>query len=134
MFLCFRVHFPIIFTRLHYLHLVNTLISRLSEADDAVNGIEAYQKKCDEAQNLLDKGKKQVSSLKGKLASLAKEMAGKEEKIRELHESQLRAKRLHSVTRQGRARSEQNAKEANESISKLKEELLKKDEQIRREG
>ena len=79
---------------------------------------------------LLDKGKNQVSSLKGKLALLSKEMAGKEEKIRELQESQLRAKRLHCVTRQGRARSEQNSKEANESISKLKGELLKKDQQI----
>ena len=78
----------------------------------------------------MDKGKNQVSSLKGKLALLSKELAGKEEKIRELQESQLRAKRLHCVTRQGRARSEQNAKEANESISKLKEELLKKDQQI----
>lgn len=45
-------------------HDISTLVSRLNEAESAVNGIDAYQERYNEAQALLQKSKKEVSSLK----------------------------------------------------------------------
>ena len=76
---------------------ISTLVSRLNEAESAVNGVGVYQEKYDEAQALLDKSKKEMSSIKKKL----KESTEKDTKIQELNDTVLRTKRVLSVTKQG---------------------------------
>ena len=109
---------------------IQTLVSRLSEAESSVDAIAAYQQECEKAQKLLDNSKKEVHSLKGKLSALTKDRTEKESKIKELEDSIVRTKRVLSVTRQGRARSEQNLKASNEEVTSLKELIEKKEAQI----
>ncbi|KAL9184583.1 hypothetical protein ACHAXT_012553 [Thalassiosira profunda] len=109
---------------------IATLASRLAEAEASVGAIGAYQQQCDETQNVLDSSKKALSSLKGKLSTLANERAAKDSKIKELKENLTRANRVLSVQRQGRARSEGNLKASNEEVARLKEELKKAEEQV----
>ncbi|KAL7543911.1 hypothetical protein ACHAXR_013314 [Thalassiosira sp. AJA248-18] len=104
---------------------ISTLVSRLDEADAAVNGLDAYHQKCDEVQDILDSKKKEVNVLRGKLSVLAKEVSEKDAKIKEAQDSVVRTKRVLSVTRQGKARSEQNLKVSNEEVTSLKDQLEK---------
>lgn len=109
---------------------VSTLVSRLNEADEAVNGLEAYQQQCQQTQDLLDKSKKEVNSLRAKLSAAGKEKASKDATIKDLQDSLARSKRVAIVTRQGRARSEENVKKSQEEISSLKEQIEKMEGQM----
>jgi len=99
---------------------ISTLVSQLNEAESAANGI-AEMKTSHE---------KEVKSLKTKLSSLSKEKTFNESKIKELNDTVARTKRVLSVTKQGRSRSEQNLKTANEETEALKLQLSKVDEQM----
>jgi len=99
---------------------ISTLVSQLNEAESAANGI-AEMKTSHE---------KEVKSLKTKLSSLSKEKTYNESKIKELNDTVARTKRVLSVTKQGRSRSEQNLKTANEETESLKLQLSKVDEQM----
>ncbi|KAL7553833.1 hypothetical protein ACHAWF_017167 [Thalassiosira exigua] len=109
---------------------ISTLCGRLTEAESAANGIEAYQQKSDEIQGLLENNKKEVISLKRKLSTCQKEQSENKSKIKELKESTARTKRILSVTRQGRARGEQNLKASNEEVVLLKDKLEKLEAQL----
>ena len=97
----------------------------MSETESAVNGISAYQEQHEEAQDLLNKNKKEVNAMRIKLSNLHAMAKEKDAKIKELEDSVGRAKRILSVTRQGRARSEQHLKASNEEVTSLKDELEK---------
>jgi chromosome segregation ATPase len=83
----------------------------------------AYQEKCKEAQDALDKAKKEVKGLNDKLNELAKECTQKEAKIKDLLVSEIRTKSFLSVARQGRARSEEIVKASNEEVASLRKSL-----------
>jgi chromosome segregation ATPase len=102
---------------------VSTLVSRVGEVDAAMNGMSAYQQKCNEAQDALDKAKKEVKCLNDKVNELANECAQKEAKIKDLLVSEIRTKSFLSVARQGRARSEEIVKASNEEVASLKKSL-----------
>jgi chromosome segregation ATPase len=91
--------------------------------DAAMNGMSAYQQKCNEAQDALDKAKKEVKCLNDKVNELANECAQKEAKIKDLLVSEIRTKSFLSVARQGRARSEEIVKASNEEVASLKKSL-----------
>ena len=99
---------------------ISTLVSQLNEAESAANGITEMK----------TRHEKEVKSLKTKLSSLSKEKTYNENKIKELNDTVARTKRVLSVTKQGRARSEQNLKTANEEAEALKLQLSKVDEQM----
>lgn len=88
-----------------------------------MNGMSAYQQKCNEAQDALDKAKKEVKCLNDKVNELANECAQKEAKIKDLLVSEIRTKSFLSVARQGRARSEEIVKASNEEVASLKKSL-----------
>ncbi len=104
---------------------VSTLVSRLGEAESVVNGINLYQKKSDEAQELFAKAKEEVESSKKKVATLLKEREKQDAKIKYLVATETRTKTILSVTRQGKARIEVNLKAATEEVASLKESLEK---------
>mmetsp|Transcript_22137 Transcript_22137/g.46294 ORF Transcript_22137/g.46294 Transcript_22137/m.46294 type:complete len:1330 (+) Transcript_22137:96-4085(+) len=110
---------------------ISTLVSRLAEAELDVNAIDTYRQKCDEVQNLFDSNKKEASSLKGKLSALSKEKVEKDATIKELQDSVARSKRVMTVARQGRARSEQNLKAASEKVTLLEDQLEKLGQETR---
>jgi chromosome segregation ATPase len=88
-----------------------------------MNGMNAYQQKCNEAQDSLDKARKEVNSLNEKLSELAKEGAQKDATIKDLLASEVRTKSFVSIARQGRARSEDVVKATNEELASLKKTL-----------
>jgi chromosome segregation ATPase len=96
---------------------VSTLVSRVGAVDSA------YQQKCNEAQDALDKVKKEVTCLNDKLNELTTECALKDAKIKDLLASEVRTKSFLSVARQGRARSEEFIKASNDEIASLKKSL-----------
>jgi chromosome segregation ATPase len=91
--------------------------------DAAMNGMSAYQQKCNEAQDALDKAKKEVKCLNDKVNELANECAQKDAKIKDLLASEIRTKSFLSVARQGRARSEEIVKASNEEVASLRKSL-----------
>ena len=95
-------------------------MSQLNEAESAANGITEMK----------TRHEKEVKSLKTKLSSLSKEKTYNENKIKDLNDTIARTKRVLSVTKQGRSRSEQNLKAANEETEALKLQLSKVDEQM----
>jgi len=99
---------------------ISTLVSQLNETESAANGITEMK----------TRHEKEVKSLKTKLSSLSKEKTYNESKIKELNDTVARTKRVLSVTKQGRSRSEQNLKTANEEAEALKLQLSKVDEQM----
>ena len=107
---------------------VSTLVERLAEAESDINAVQTYEQKCHELQKLLESNKKETGKIKVKLQSFEKERAAKDAKIEELKESVSRAKRVLSVARQGRARSEESLKTSLEEVKSLKEQLEKLEE------
>jgi len=101
-------------------HDISTLVSQLNEAESAANRIAEMK----------TRHEKEVKSIKTKLSSLSKEKTYNENKIKELNDTVARTKRVLSVTKQGRARSEQYLKTANEETEALKLQLSKVDEQM----
>ncbi len=97
----------------------------MGEAESAVNGINVYQRKSDEAQELLAKAKEEVESSKKKVSTLLKEREKQDAKIKYLVATETRTKTILSVTRQGKARIEVNLKAATEEVASLKESLEK---------
>ena len=106
-------------------YTVSTLVSRLGDAESAVNGINLYQKKCDEARDLLVRAEEEVESSKKKVGTLLKEREKQDAKIKYLVATDTRTKTILSVTRQGKARIELNLKAATEEVASLKESLEK---------
>ena len=97
---------------------ISTLVAKASEAEAAVSGVT-------EIESLLDKSKKEVNDLKSKIGRIKKDGTATDAKMKELESQVARTKRVLSVTKQGRSRSEQNVKTANEEISSLKADLHK---------
>ena len=88
-----------------------------------MNGMSAYEQKCNEAQDSLDKAKKEVKCLNDKLNEVAKECALKDAKVKDLLASEIRTKSFLSVARQGRARSEEIVKASNEEVTSIRKSL-----------
>uniref|UniRef100_A0A7S2VHY6 Uncharacterized protein n=1 Tax=Skeletonema marinoi TaxID=267567 RepID=A0A7S2VHY6_9STRA len=104
---------------------IQTLVARLEEAEGVACEIEVYKSSCVELQNAIDDGKKEVTSLKEKLRKVSKASKDNEANIEELTESLVRAKRVLSVQRQGRSRSEHNLKTSTETIASLHQQIEK---------
>jgi chromosome segregation ATPase len=111
---------------------IQTLVARLEEAEGVECEIEMYKSSCIELNNAVDDGKKEVAGLKEKLRRVSKASKDNEAKIEELKESLIRAKRVLSVQRQGRSRSEHNLKTSTDTIASLKEQIEKMETQIDR--
>ena len=109
---------------------IQTLVARLEEAEGVACEIEVYKSSCIELKNAVDDGKKAVTGLKDKLRRVSKASKEKEVKIEELKESLVRSKRVLSVQRQGRSRSEHNLRTSTDTIASLTEQLEKVETQI----
>jgi len=108
---------------------IQTLVARLEEAEGVACEIEVYKSSCIELKNAVDDGKKDIAGLKEKLRRVSKDAKEKEAKIDELKESLIRAKRVLSVQRQGRSRSEHNLRTSTDTITSLKEQIEKMETQ-----
>ena len=104
---------------------IQTLVGRLEDAEGVACEVEVYKGSCVELQNAVDDGKKDVTGLKEKLRRLSKASKDKDTTIAELKESLMRAKRVLSVQRQGRFRSEHNLKTSSETIASLHQQIEK---------
>lgn len=102
---------------------ISTLVSRASEADTAMKGMAAYQQKCSEMTDALDKVKREVKDLNEKAQQIGIEVAEKDSRIKDLLAMDVRSKSILNVARQGRARSEDVVKSRNEEIASLKKAL-----------
>ena len=102
---------------------ISTLVSRASEADTAMKGMAAYQQKCSEMTDALDKVKREVKDLNEKAQQIGIEVAEKDSRIKDLLAMDVRSKSILNVARQGRARSEDVVKARNEEIASLKKAL-----------
>jgi hypothetical protein len=91
--------------------------------DTAMNRMNVYQQKFNEAQDALEKIRGEVNCLKDKERELVKEGAQKDAKIKDLLALEVRTKSFLTVARQGRARSEEIVKASNEEIASLKKSL-----------
>ena len=97
---------------------ISTLVSRASEADIAMKGMAAYQQRCSEMTDALDKVKREVKDLNEKAQQIGIEVA--DARIKDLLAMDVRSKSILNVARQGRARSEDVVKARNEEIASLK--------------
>ena len=109
---------------------IQTLVARLEEAEAVNCENEVYKNNCIELKAAVDDGKKNVAKIKETFRRLSMTANEKDAKIAELEESLLRAKRVLSVSRQGRSRSESNLKSSTDLISSLKEQIGKMETQI----
>jgi hypothetical protein len=88
-----------------------------------MSGMSAYQQKCNEVQDALDKAKSEIKCLKDKQNELAMECAQKDAKIKDLLASEIQTKSFLSIARQGRARSEEIVKASTEEVASLRKSL-----------
>ena len=102
---------------------ISTLVSRASEADTAMKGMAAYQQKCSEMTDALDKVKREVKDLNEKAQQIGIEVVERDSRIKDLLAMDVRSKSILNVARQGRARSEDVVKARNEEIASLKKAL-----------
>ena len=102
---------------------ISTLVIRASEADTAMKGMAAYQLKCSEMTDALDKVTREVKDLHDKAQQIGSEVAEKDARIKDLLAMEVRSKSILNVARQGRARSEDVVKACNKEIASLKKAL-----------
>ena len=102
---------------------IKVLVSRLAESEaNAESLMTMMQMKNSNKEGF---AQKDIATLKRKLSALSRECKSKDSKIKDLEDSLVRSKRVTSVARQAKVRSEANVKQAEEAARVSKEEAEK---------